>query len=140
MKALINLDREATLEILKKLNVDIKPEIVNNYKKLVQREVELYCQNQLHNTLEKYTKESYVLTQILKEATKSIRTKILNEQDETIFRKALEYSKEYLDGVRSLYQKDLERMKSNIEKVDIESIIRDQVDKSVKSYLSTKFR
>lgn len=140
MKALINLDREATLEILKKLNVDIKPEIVNNYKKLVQREVELYCQNQLHNALEKYTKESYVLTQILKEATKSIRTKILNEQDETIFRKALEYSKEYLDGVRSLYQKDLERMKSNIEKVDIESIIRDQVDKSVKSYLSTKFR
>lgn len=140
MKALINLDREATLEILKKLNIDIKPEIVDNYKKLVQREVELYCQNQLHNSLEKYTKESYVLTQILKEATKSIKTKITNEQDKTMYVKALEYSKEYLNEVKGIYQKDLERMKLNVQKIDIESIIRDQVDKSVKNYLATKFR
>lgn len=140
MKAMINLDREATLEILKSLNVDIKPEIIDNYKKLIKREVQQYCQNELYNTLEKYIRDSYVLTQIWKDATKVLRNKITNGQDEAVYKKALEYSKEYLNEVKQVYEKDLERIKSNVQKVDIESIIRDQVDKSVKEYIDRKFK
>lgn len=140
MKALINLDREATLEILKSLNANIEPEIIDNYKKLIKREVQQYCQNQLYNTLEKYIRDSYVLTQIWKDATKVLRNKITNDQDEAVYKKALEFSKEYLNEVKQVYEKDLERIKSNVQKVDIESIIRDQVDKSVREYIDRKFK
>lgn len=136
MKALINLDREATLEILKSLNVDIKPEIVDNYKKLVQREIELYCENQLHNALDNYVKHNYILRQSIEEAIKSVKSKILTDQ----YTKTSRYVEEYLNQVKELYEKDLERKRTDLKEINVESIIRDQVDKSVKNYLATKFK
>lgn len=72
MKANINLDREATIALLKILDIDIKKEIKEEFSKIIEREVKVYCDELLNKTMNKWTREG-AYKKIIQEAVECVR-------------------------------------------------------------------
>ena len=135
MKANVTLDREATIALLKILNIDIQKLIKIDYEKIISREVKDFCNKLLQKQLDKYTREG-TIDKIIKETVKKLQDKTENELCKAvndINAEIREYTIIAKDKARK-YIRDYE-VPSDIN----EAFITDVIKKEVKKYLDEKF-
>ena len=135
MKANVTLDREATIALLKNLDIDIQKLIKIEYEKIISREVKDFCDKLLQKQLGKYIREK-TIDKIIKETVEKLQNKTESE-----FSKAVndvnaeirEYTIIAKDKARK-YIRDYE-----VPNGMNETFIVDAIKKEVKEYLDKKF-
>ena len=135
MKAYISLDRDATIKILKDMNIDIRQEIKTDFKKVIEREVKSYCDTLLEKTMKKYSRRE-AIDKIIKEAVQIVERKTDTELQNTVREVNSELQKckrTAIDRAR-LYIRDYK-----ISENAGEFFIKNAIKEEVKLYLDERF-